>query len=335
MTTYLLSQEGRNCRVHAAWWTPDGEETAGVVLMPDRKLAARLAHSLNVLSDAVWSQSVDAPGEPLALAKAMAELGPAAAADDAPGTDAREDRAVPAPAAPSRRGATRLRARIAEDEARTIVELTSGLSDETIAAVKEEIASELAAAAPRTEAPLEETDRRWQRFRRIDPVGFLALWAEDDDPKAPFLAWAIGRPVETVPEGGGGAATRSVGLGEGIEVRITPDAVGEDPVLRIDMQCEGETLAYLDIEDLEGYGHAGSLLTELRERLSPQFLVDAMVRTAATYRGAPSDEDLEAFDGVVKRLVRLLPGNQEGDPALDGGVPSLDEATGPADRPEH
>ena len=332
MTTYLLSQEGRNCRVHAAWWTPDGEETAGVVLMPDRKLAARLAHSLNVLSDAVWSQSVDAPDEPLGLPRAMAELGPVTPGEPAE-AEAPQGAALPAPTAASPRGATRLRARIAEDEARTIVELTSGLSDETIAAIKEEIASELTAAASRTGAPLEETDRRWQRFRRIDPVGFLALWAEDDDPKAPFLAWAIGRPVETVPEDGGGAATRSVGIGEGIEVRITPDAVGEDPVLRIDMQCEGETLAYLDIEDLESYGHAGSLLAELRERLSPQFLVDAMVRTAATYRGAPSDEDLEAFDGVVKRLMRLLPGDRDGN-ALGGGPPSPDASARPAARRE-
>ncbi|MGH9087948.1 MAG: hypothetical protein ACRDYZ_07525 [Acidimicrobiales bacterium] len=320
MTTYLLSQEGRNCRVHAAWWTPDGEETAGVVLMPDRKLAARLAHSLTVLSDAVWSQSVDAPGEPLGLPKVVAELGPGGGDGDRDASDHDEiAAAVPVARSPGS-GATRLRARIAEDEARTIVELTSGLSDETIASVKEEIASELAAAAATAGPALEDTDRRWQRFRRISPVGFLALWAEDDDPSAPLLAWAVGRSVESLPEDGGTGVTRSVGLGEGIEVHITPDAVGEEPVLRIDMQCEGETLAYLDIEDVESFGHAGSLLAELRERLSPQFLVDAVVRTAATYRGAPSDEDLEAFDGVVKRLMRLLPAEEA----------SLDAGHGPA-----
>lgn len=285
-----------------------------MVLMPDRRLAARLAHSLSLLSDAVWSQSIDAPGEPLALPKAVAEL-------ESPAGAAMQEAASPVPRSP-RSGTTRLRARIAEDEARTIVELTSGLSDETVAAVKEEISAELAAAASTGGQALEETDRRWQRFNRISPVGFLALWAEDDDPAAPLLAWAIGRPVETMTDEGATSVTRSVGLGEGIEVRITPDAVGEDPVLRIDMQCEGETLAYLDIEDIESYGHAGSLLTELRERLNPQFLVDAVVRTAATHRGAPSDEDLAAFDGVVRRLMRLLPPDDE--PSLAGRGPALD-----------
>ncbi len=353
MTTYLLSQEGRNCRVHAAWWTPDGEETEGVVLMPDRRLAARLAHSLSVRSEAVWSQRIDAPDQPLTLPRAMAELGPGSgpAAGPSGGTDrasggaattgagldegsgqARGEIASSGDRPPS--GATRLRARIAEDEARTIVELTGGLSDDTIAAVKEEIARELAAAAAARGGPaLSETDRRWQRFRRIDPVGFLALWAEDDDPSAPFLAWAIGRPVETVADGdtpvasAGDAApvvTRSVELGEGIEVHITPDSVGDEAVLRIDMESDGETLAYLNIEDVESFGHAGALLTELRERLTPQFLVDAVVRTAAAYRGAPSDEDLEAFDVVVKRLIRLLPAGESGTALEGGGSLSLD-----------
>lgn len=354
MTTYLLSQEGRNCRVHAAWWTPDGEETEGVVLMPDRKLAARLAHSLSVLSEAVWSQSIDAPDHPLTLPRAMAELGPGSPGGPAAGPAGGTDRAAGGAATTGAgldeasgrplgevastgdrpiSGATRLRARIAEDEARTIVELTGGLSDDTIAAVKEEIARELAAAAAATGGPaLSETDRRWQRFRRIDPVGFLALWTEDDDPSAPFLAWAIGRPVETVAEGDTPAGsvgdtepvvTRSVELGEGIEVHITPDSVGDEAVLRIDMQSDGETLAYLDIEDVESFGHAGALLTELRERLTPQFLVDAVVRTAAAYRGAPSDEDLEAFDVVVKRLIRLLPAGEPGTALESGGSPSL------------
>ena len=65
MTTYLLSQEGRQCRVHAAWWTPDGEETTGVVLLPDRRIASRLATSLGYSPEAIWGQTAESPGDPL------------------------------------------------------------------------------------------------------------------------------------------------------------------------------------------------------------------------------------------------------------------------------
>jgi len=63
-----------------------------------------------------------------------------------------------------------------------------------------------------------EGDRHWQHFRRISPVGFLALWADVD-----------------------------------------PDA-----------------RAYLEIENVDDYGYAGSLLAEIRVRPSSQYLVDAM-----------------------------------------------------------
>jgi len=318
VTTYLLSQEGRQCRIYAAWWTPDGEETTGVVLLPDRQVASRLATSLGLLSEAVWGQEAAAPGEPLPISPVLASL---AAGESAPPPVPAGGPVSPggpmSPGGPVRPGgpvpaaASRLRARIADDEARTIVELVAGLSDETVRQVRDEIGSDLTAAAMSTPSPLGASDRRWQRFERLDPAGFLALWANDDDPNAPFLAWAIGRPVRAFTDRGTGAVTHHVDFGEGIEVRITPDAVGDDPVLRMDMQCEGETRAYLDIDDVGDYGHAGSLLAEIRERLTPQYLVDAVVRTEATYRPVPSDEDLAAFDQVVRRLMVLLP---PGDP---------------------
>jgi len=95
-----------------------------------------------------------------------------------------------------------------------------------------------------------EGDRRWQHFRRISPVGFLALWA-DVDPDAP--------------------------------------------------------VAYLEIENVDDYGYAGSLLAEIRVRLTSQYLVDVPARTEATYRPAPSEEDLEVFDRLVKRLMATGP----------------------------
>ncbi len=306
MTTYLLSQEGRQCRVHAAWWTPDGEETTGVVLLPDRRIAARLATSLGILSDAIWGQTTDSPGDPLPVPAAMAELG------------AGRNRPAAVPAAdPTDRGrsdATRLRARIADDEARTIVELVAGLPDETVLRLREEIDCELTAASASTPSDLGETDRRWQRFRRLDPAGFVALWADDDHPDAPFLAWAVGRPVHAVADRESGIVTHRVDVGEGIEVRITPTTAGDDTVLHIDMLVEGATRAYLDIDDIGEYEHAGGLLAEIRERLTPEYLVDAVVRTEATYRPAPTEDDLVAFDLVVRRLTALLPADDPGWP---------------------
>lgn len=314
MTTYLLSQEGRQCRVHAAWWTPDGEETTGVVLLPDRRIASRLATSLGILSEAIWGQTAESPGDPLPVPPAMAALvaGRNGSATMSSATMSSATAPAADPGGRSRPDAVRLRARIADDEARTIVELVAGLPDETVLRLREEIDSELTAASATTPSDLDETDRRWQRFRRLDPAGFLALWANDDHPDAPFLAWAVGRPVHAVADRESGLVTHCVDVGEGIEVRITPDTVGDDPVLRIDMQCEGTTRAYLDIDDVGEYGHAGALLAEIRERLTPHYLVDAVVRTEATYQPAPSEDDLVAFDHVIRRLNALLPADEPG-----------------------
>jgi hypothetical protein len=302
MTTYLLSQEGRQCRVHAAWWTPDGEETTGVVLLPDRRTASRLATSLGILSEAVWGQSTASPGDPLPISPAMAEL--VAGGDGGAEPTRPDDRALP--------DATRLRVRIADDEAQTIIDLVAGLADETVLRVREEIDSELAAASMSTPSDLDPADRRWQRFRRLDPAAFVALWADAVRPDALFLTWAVGRPVRSVVDGDGGTVTHCVAVGEGIEVRVTPDTIGDDPVLRIDLQCDGTTRAYLDIDDVAEYGHAGALLAEIRSRLTPQYLVDAVVRTEATYRPTPTDDDIATFGAVVRRLIALLPADEPG-----------------------
>ena len=118
MTTYLLSQEGRQCRVHAAWWTPDGEETTGVVLLPDRRIASRLATSLGILSEAIWGQTTESPGDPLPVPPAMAAL-VAGRTGSATMSSAAMSATVPTvdPSGRVRPDAARLRARIADDEA--------------------------------------------------------------------------------------------------------------------------------------------------------------------------------------------------------------------------
>ena len=45
---------------------------------------------------------------------------------------------------------------------------------------------------------------------------------------------------------------------------------------------------------------------------TPHYLVDAVVRTEATYQPAPSEDDLVAFDHVIRRLNALLPADEPG-----------------------